>query len=122
MRRITASAFAALLIAAVPAVAHHSFAMFDMQKTVKFNATVTEFKWTNPHSFMHIDVAAAGGTTESWTIEMTSPNNLINAGWRRSSLKTGDKVVVEVHPLRNGRKGGALMQVTLPNGQTLKNS
>lgn len=112
---------AALAIAPLTASAHHSYSMFDMDKTVVLDASVVRFKWQNPHAFIEADVAA-GGATERWAIEMTSPNNLVHAGWRRSSLKPGDKVTVEYHPLRNGKNGGALVQVTLANGTVLKNS
>jgi hypothetical protein len=106
---------------AVPAAAHHSFAMFDMQKDLTIVGTVTEFKWTNPHAFMHFDVAGDGGAASNWAIEMTSPNNLIKGGWRRSSLKPGDKVTVTYHPLVNGRQGGALVRVKLVDGTVLEN-
>jgi len=106
---------------AAPAAAHHSFAMFDMQKSVTVTAKVTEFRWTNPHSFMHMDVADAGGATTNWAIEMTSPNNLVNGGWRRSSLKPGDTVTVTYHPLINGKPGGSLVKVVLANGTVLEN-
>lgn len=116
-----------LLVAAVaaaataPAVAHHSFAMFDMTKTTAISGTVTEFRWTNPHAFLHLDVPGAGGAADDWAVEMTSPNNLVKTGWRRSSLAPGDKVTVNIHPLINGKKGGSLASVTLPNGTVLEN-
>ncbi|MGE5721702.1 MAG: DUF6152 family protein [Sphingomonadales bacterium] len=112
----------AALAFAAPAAAHHSFAMFDMTKTVTVNGTIVEFKWTNPHAWMHVDIADPAGKVSTWAIEMTSPNNLVRSGWRRSSLKPGDKVSVQIHPLRNGKMGGSLVQVTLPGGQVLKNS
>jgi len=114
-----AAAAATTIIA--PAAAHHSFAMFDMTKDVSATGTVTEFRWTNPHAWLHLDVADASGTTANWAIEMTSPNNLIAGGWRRSSLKIGDKVNVQFHPLINGKKGGSLDKVTLANGTVLQN-
>ena len=108
----------ALVLAAVPAAAHHSYSMFDMKKTVALDATVTKFKWQNPHSFIMVDVKAPEGT-ENWAIEMTSPNNLAQAGWKRSSLKPGDKVTLWVHPLRSGAKGGSYVGVRLVDGSTL---
>ena len=101
-----------------PALAHHSYAMFDMQKTLKLDATVVRFKWQNPHAFIEADAAARGGS-ERWSIEMTSPNNLAQEGWRRTSLKPGDRVTVWVHPLRSGARGGSYAGVRLPNGTTL---
>lgn len=110
-----------LIAIAVPATAHHSFAMFDMAKDVTVSGTITEFRWTNPHSFMHLIVPGAQGVATTWAIEMTSPNTLVHGGWRRSSLKPGDKVTVIYHPLLNGKPGGALVSVKLPNGTVLKN-
>lgn len=106
---------------AAAAGAHHSFAMFDMKKEAAAQGAVTDFKWTNPHAWMHVDVPNPDGSTTNWAFEMTSPNNLVHSGWRRSSLKPGDKVKVTYHPLVNGKPGGALMKVVLPNGSTLEN-
>ena len=109
---------AAALLAPLPSSAHHSYAMFDMQKTVALEATVVRFKWQNPHAFIEADAAARGGS-ERWSIEMTSPNNLVQEGWKRTSLKPGDRITVWVHPLRSGARGGSYVGVRLPNGSTL---
>ena len=106
------------ILAVVPAAAHHSYTMFDMQKTVALDASVVRFKWQNPHSFIEADVAVNGGT-ERWAIEMTAPNNLVQEGWKRTSLKPGDRVRIWVHPLRSGARGGSYVGVRLPNGSTL---
>lgn len=106
------------LLAAAPALAHHSYAMFDMTKTITLNGSVVQFKWQNPHSFIRIDVPV-NGQTEHWVIEMTSPNNLAVEGWKRSSLKPGDKVALQIHPLRDGAKGGSFAAVKLVDGSTL---
>ena len=106
------------ILAVVPAAAHHSYTMFDMQKTVALDASVVRFKWQNPHSFIEADVAVNGGT-ERWAIEMTAPNNLVQEGWKRTSLKPGDRVRIWVHPLRSGARGGSYVGVRLPNGTTL---
>ena len=115
------SILAALALAAlaVPAAAHHSYAMFEMNRTVQLDAQVTRFKWQNPHAFIEADVAAPGGSTEHWAIEMTSPNNLAQEGWKRTSLKPGDRVRIWVHPLRSGARGGSYAGVRLPDGSTL---
>ena len=105
--------------AAAPALAHHSYAMFDMQKTLSLDATITKFKWQNPHSFIEADIAAPGGASEHWAIEMTSPNNLAQEGWKRTSLKPGDRVTIFVHPLRSGARGGSYAGVRFANGSTL---
>ena len=106
------------ILAVVPAAAHHSYTMFDMQKTVALDASVVRFKWQNPHSFIEADVAVNGGT-ERWAIEMTAPNNLVQEGWKRTSLKPGDRVRIWVHPLRSGARGGSYVGVRLPDGSTL---
>jgi hypothetical protein len=119
VKRIGKSLAAALLAAlAIPAVAHHSYSMFDMQKTVVLDAEVVRFKWQNPHAFIEANVAARGNT-ERWAIEMTSPNNLVQEGWKRSSLKEGDRVRIWVHPLRSGARGGSYVGVRLADGSTL---
>jgi hypothetical protein len=110
----------ALGAAALPAAAHHSYSMFDMNRTVVLDATVARFKWQNPHAFIEADVTARG-QTERWAIEMTSPNNLTQSGWKRTSLKPGDRVKIHVHPLRTGARGGAYAGVVLADGSTLGN-
>jgi len=109
---------AALLAPAGAALAHHSYAMFDMQKTISLQGTIVKFKWQNPHAFIDID-ANVKGQTEHWAIEMTSPNNLANDGFKRSSFKPGDKVTLKIHPLRDGSKGGSFMGAKLSDGTTL---
>ena len=110
---------AALLAFAAVASAHHSGAMFDREKQVTITGTVTEFTWTNPHASFRVDVPNAAGKVESWAIEMNSPNNLVHAGWKRSTLKLGDKVTVKINPLRDGRPGGLYIGITLPDGKYL---
>ena len=118
MKTFAKLALAVALLVPLPAVAHHSYAMFDMQKTVTLQATVVRFKWQNPHAFIEADAASPGGT-ERWSIEMTSPNNLAQEGWKRTSLKPGDRVTIYVHPLRSGARGGSYAGVRLANGSTL---
>jgi hypothetical protein len=118
MKTLAKLALAAVALAPLPALAHHSYAMFDMQKTVALQATVVRFKWQNPHAFIEADATARSGT-ERWSIEMTSPNNLAQEGWKRTSLKPGDRVTIYVHPLRSGARGGSYAGVRLANGSTL---
>ena len=104
---------------ATSAEAHHSFAMFDQTKSVTLKGMVAEFQWTNPHSWIELNVPGAGGRTDQWSIELNSPNNLTRQGWRRSTLKTGDQVTVTINPLRDGKKGGLFNTILLPDGRTL---
>lgn len=109
---IAAAAFAA------PAFAHHSFAMFDQDKTITVNGTVKEMEWTNPHSWLHVVfVNQATGKEEQWGFEMGPPAQQIRRGWEPDSFKPGDKVTLDMHPLKDGSHGGQLVSAILPNGQ-----
>jgi hypothetical protein len=109
---------AALAAVAIPAAAHHSFAMFDQRKVMALEGTVNQFQWTNPHAFIELDVANRG-RTQRWAIELNSPNNLTRQGWRRSSLKAGERVTVRIAPLRNGHPGGLFLDLRKPDGTVL---
>ena len=113
-----ALAVATIAATAGPALAHHSFAMFDAKKVVTVSGTVKEFQWTNPHIWIQLYVTEAGKVTE-WSIEGGSPNALSRRGWKSTSLKPGDKVTVKFNPLKNGDKGGGLLSVTGPDGKTI---
>ena len=120
VRTLITGAFTALLVAfSAPAFVHHSGAMFDAEKVITINGTVTEFSWTNPHASFRVDVPNADGKLESWAIEMNSPNNLVHEGWKRSSIKAGDWVTVKINPLRDGRPGGRYIGITLADGKYL---
>lgn len=112
---------AAVLLTVLPlaAFAHHSFAMFDMQKDVSLNGTVKSFNWESPHSWLQVMVRDAAGGNQEWSLEMGAPSSLYRSGWRQASVKPGDKVTVVVHPLRDGRAGGSLVSIVLPNGTRL---
>lgn len=110
---------AAVLLAAVPALAHHSFAMFDQRRIVTLEGTVTEFQWTNPHAFIEIDVPGADGRVTHWSIELNSPNNLKRQGWSRTSVRSGDRVTLRMNPLRDGKPGGLFLDLKLPSGRVL---
>jgi hypothetical protein len=117
------SALAASVVFALsltPAVAHHSFAMFDNQTTLTLEGTVKEFQWTNPHTWIQLLVRDASGKEVEWSIEGGSVNGLARAGWKRTLLKAGDKAKVVVHPLKDGKPGGSLVTLTV-NGQVIGN-
>jgi hypothetical protein len=109
------------MLLAISAQAHHSFTMFDATKSVTLIGTVTSFEWTNPHSYIEIDVADEGGAVKHWSIEMGSPSILQQSGWKFSSLKKGDKTTLVINPLKDGRPGGFLNTATLPTGKILGN-
>ena len=86
-----------------PALAHHSYAMFDMEKSLTLEGTVTEIRWTNPHIMIRVEVVDAGtGEKKEWSIEGNSPNMLRRRGWTRNALNTGDTVVAIVNPVKAG--------------------
>jgi hypothetical protein len=103
--------------AALPAAAHHSFAMFDNTRSITISGQVTEYQFTNPHAYLDIDAVDARGAVTHYTLEMTSPNMLTRGGWSSRTVKSGDTVTAVVAPLRDGRKGGLLLELTLPNGK-----
>ena len=116
------AALAGIVVAmyAVPASAHHSFAMFDAEKTTNLEGTVKEFQWTNPHSWILMTVNNAG-KDEQWAIEMGGPGGLARQGWTPKTLRPGMPVTTTVHPLRDGTNGGQFMAVKLPDGTLLGN-
>ena len=101
------------LAAAAPASAHHSFAMFDNAKNTTLEGTIKEFQWTNSHSWIQIMVKDASGKEVEYSIEGGSPNGLSRSGWKRTSLKPGDKATVVIHPLKDGTNGGSLVTVSV---------
>ena len=106
----------AVAMYAIPALAHHSFAMFDAEKRMTLVGTVKEFQWTNPHSWILMNVPNAAGVEEQWAIELGAPGGLARQGWVPKTLTPGMKVQAVVHPLKDGTHGGQFMAVTLPDG------
>ena len=107
-----------LAAVAAPAIAHHSAAMFDASRSVETKGVVKEFLWTNPHSFLVVTVRQKGKPVD-YSFEANGPGYLVRNGWKRESLKPGDAVTVVSHPLRDGRPGGDLVEVTLADGRKL---
>ena len=103
----------ALTVAGV-ATAHHSFAMFDFGKVTTLKGTVKEFHWANPHVLLWVNNEVAGqAEPQLWYAELTSPGNLTRVGWNKRAFQPGDKVEVEIYPLRDGKQGGAFKKGTL---------
>jgi Family of unknown function (DUF6152) len=110
-----------VLALAVPAVAHHSSAMFDFDKSLTLKGAVKDFQWTNPHCWVQLLVADNGVTTE-WSVQMQSPGNLYRAGWRPGTLKVGDSITVVVHPMRDGSLGAEWVSAMGADGNTIPSS
>ena len=104
---------------AVPALAHHSFAMFDQNKLNIMTGTVKQFEWQNPHAWLQIEIMDANGKAATWSFEGGSPAQLAALGWKPDNFHTGDKVEVGFRPLKDGSRGGQLMSAKLSDGQKI---
>ena len=114
LRVVSLTAIVAASFAA-PAIAHHSFAMFDAEKTVTLQGTVKEFEWVNPHSWLRVMVNdEKTGKPALWALELSSPSRLVTMG-----THAGDVVSVTFHPMKDGTRGGQFMQATLPGGKQI---
>ena len=112
-KRWCAGLMAAALV--TPVLAHHSGAMFDDKVALTLNGTVKQFQWTNPHCWIQVLVASASGPVE-WSVEMGSPSQLFRGGWKPKTVHVGDKIVVIVHPMRDGTNGGLLVSAAHADG------
>src|SRR5687768_182219 len=106
----------------LPAVAHHSYAVFDLSKRLTVAGTVAKFEWTNPHSYLWVYVPRPGSPKEYdlYGFENGSPTMMTRQGWTKSVLKAGDRVSIEYAPLKDGRRGGHLARVTFADGRVLR--
>ena len=109
----------AVALFAVPALAHHSFAMFDARKTDTLAGTVKEYEWINPHVWVHLTAPDKEGKPVTWSFEAGSTGQLMSTGWKADTLKPGDRIEMTYHPLKDGSYGGQVLSAKLPNGQTL---
>ena len=109
----------AVMMLAIPAFAHHSFAMFDATKTVTLEGKVKEFHWTNPHSWIFVMVPDAEGHPVEWAVELGSPSGLARQGWVPKTLTPGMNIKMLVRPLKDGKPGGQFLTITLPDGTQL---
>ena len=115
-------AVAIVAVLAVPsaAVAHHSFAMFDANKTLSTTATVKEFQWGSPHTWLELLVLSEDKTEMPLSLELTTISGLQRNGWKPGTLKPGDRVTVTYHPMRDGTPAGQLVEAVTEDGRTLK--
>jgi Family of unknown function (DUF6152) len=97
--------------------AHHSYAMFDLDKEVVLDGTVREVQWTNPHVWIELAVKDKSGKETEWGIEAGSPRVLKRFNIERTTINAGDKVTLTINPLRSGQIGGSFVRVVLPKGQ-----
>ena len=117
--RLSSIGLIAIVFAAQPVLAHHSFANFDLGKQLTVAGTIKEVQFTNPHVWLQVMVPDGKGGQTEWSIEAGAPGMLLRTGWKPNTLKTGDAVTVVTHPAKNGEANGSLIRVTLPDGRTL---
>ncbi len=101
------------------AVAHHSAAAFDSTQRKEITGTVKKFDYSNPHTWVWLDVANEQGGVDTWGVEGMSPNFLNRRGWTRTTLKPGDKLTIVIRPMKNGEKGGMWISAKRPDGEVL---
>ena len=111
-KRILSLAAVALIGVALEAAAHHSGAMFDDQKEVTVTGVVKEFQYTNPHSWLLVDVTNADGSVTTWGFEAEGPSTLTRAGIRKSDLPPGTEITITGRPMRDGRPAAAWTRAT----------
>jgi DNA/RNA endonuclease YhcR with UshA esterase domain len=115
---VIAAAF--VVFGAGSARAHHSFAAeFDADKRVTLDGVITKVEWTNPHTYFYIDVTDAAGTVTGWAVEGGAPNALYRAGWKPTSLKTGDRVTIVGSRAKDGSNLVNAISFALPDGRCL---
>lgn len=106
---------------AVQAQAHHSFAMFDHEKTITVSGTLKEFEWTNPHCWLHVTaVDSTTGRNVEWAFEMGSVGQVAAQGWKADIVKAGDKITIEAHPMKDGSRGGQYQSAKLSDGRSFQ--
>lgn len=117
MKRFLGCAISGVVLLAAPALAHHSAVMFDDQKEVTVSGTVKEFQYTNPHSWLLVDVTNDDGTVTTWGFEAEGPSTLTRAGIRKSDFAPGTKITITGNPMRDGRPAAAWIKATRGDGK-----
>src|SRR5580765_2181933 len=112
---------AAALLFARPAHSHHSNVAYEVTKVITFTGVVKEFRWVNPHTWLHLMVDEANGGKVEWQVEGRAPGVLLRAGWTKASLKPGEKVTVDMSPAKDGTKVGIIARITKEDGTILSN-
>jgi hypothetical protein len=111
----------ALVMSAIPVDAHHSFASLDQEHPLELTGVVKEFRFTNPHSFIRLEVKDKDGNSETWILEGSSPRALAHDGWTSSTLKAGDELRMTIDPARNGAPRGSwdVNKIMFKNGKPI---
>src|SRR5579862_4804665 len=107
-----------LVAAALPALAHHSFAAeYDSKKPITISGVVTKMEWMNPHARFYVDMKDADGKITNWNFELGAIPVLLKQGWRKDSLKAGDQVSVEGFMAKDGSRSANARSVLLASGR-----
>lgn len=101
-----------------PAAAHHSSAMFDDQKLIEVTGVIREFQYTNPHSWLLVDVTNEDGSVTTWGFEAEGPTTLMRAGIRKSDLSPGTEITIRGNPMKDGRPAAAWVDAVV-DGKTI---
>lgn len=120
MRTRFLAASLGLVLAVLPAVAHHSLAMYNMTNPVTVKGVVTRLDWANPHAHLYLNVKDGKGNMEEWAIEMDRPDFLMRNGWTSSTVKPGDIIACSGGPAKSGARTMRCTTVELPNGAKLR--
>jgi hypothetical protein len=121
---VVLAAVGSLILFSGSVMAHHGVAGYDMTKTITLHGTVSKFDWSNPHVVVYVDAKNDSGEMQHWTIEFAAPVHMVRAGWSKNAMKTGDDIVIDTHPSRNGAPVGISSTITfilkvVVNGQAL---
>jgi Family of unknown function (DUF6152) len=119
MRKTLAAALGSLVLISAPGFAHHSTVMFDDQKEITVTGVVKEFQFTNPHSWLLVDVKNEDGTVTTWGFEAEGPSTLARAGIRPSDLTPGTELTITGNPMRDGRPAAAWIRATRADGKEI---
>jgi hypothetical protein len=117
----TALILSGALIGARPAYSHHSNVAYEVTKVVTITGVVQEFRWVNPHTWLHVLVDDGKGAKVEWQVEGRAPGVLLRAGWTKTSLKPGEKITVDMSPAKDGSHVGIIARVTKEDGTILSN-
>lgn len=109
----------AVSLFSVPLAAHHGYAAYETDKKVTIKGTVTDWRWSNPHCVLQLDVKDESGNVTHWVAETENPAAMARSGWTKESLKVGDEITVSAVPVKNGRPVGRIIEIVLSNGQKL---
>ena len=116
MRKISVVFGAICALTVATAVAHHSTAMFDFEKEVTVEGVVKEFQYSNPHSWLLVDVTNEDGSVTTWGFEAEGPSTLMRAGIRKSDFSPGTRLNISGHPMKDGRPAAAWTIATRSDG------